>query len=70
MMCLGAVYLARVSRVVFGARDRRAGACGGALPLGGGYMDRGVAVEGGVLEAECQALLVEFFSKLRQADRT
>jgi tRNA(adenine34) deaminase len=70
MMCLGAVYLARVSRVVFGVRDRRAGACGGALPLaGGGYMDRGVAVEGSVLEAECQALLLEFFSKLRQAGK-
>lgn len=69
MMCLGAIYLSRVSRVVFGARDRRAGACGGALGLGGGYINRGVVVEGGVLEAECQALLQEFFAKLRQADK-
>jgi len=69
MMCLGAIYLARVSRVVFGTRDRRAGALGGALRPADGYMDRGLAVEGGVLQAECQALLQEFFAKLRQADR-
>jgi hypothetical protein len=31
------------------------------------YMDRDVAVEGGVLDAECQGLLLEFFSKLRQS---
>jgi tRNA(adenine34) deaminase len=71
MMCLGGMLLARVSRVVFGTRDRRAGACGGALPLGAmSYLDRDIAVAGGVLEAECQALLVEFFSKLRQAEKT
>jgi tRNA(adenine34) deaminase len=69
MMCLGAILLARVSRVVFGAYDKRAGACGSVLRLGAaaGYMGRTVAIEGGVLEGDCQELVVEFFSKLRQS---
>jgi tRNA(adenine34) deaminase len=70
MMCLGALFLSRVARVVFGTRDKRAGSCGGALRLcEAGYMDRGLEVTGGVLAEECQALLAEFFAKLRQADR-
>ncbi|MFZ1947752.1 MAG: nucleoside deaminase [bacterium] len=70
MMCLGALFLSRISRVVFGTCDKRAGSCGGALRLGDvGYMDRGLVVTGGVLARECQALLAEFFSKLRQADK-
>jgi tRNA(adenine34) deaminase len=71
MMCVGALFLSRVSRLVFGAGDRRAGACGGAIRLGGArYMDRDLAVDSGVLEAECKGLLGEFFAKLRQADRS
>ena len=71
MMCLGAVFLSRISRVVYGARDMRAGACGGALSLGGlKYMDREVIISGGVLEDECRRLLQEFFVKLRDANGT
>jgi len=70
MMCLGAIFLSRIARVVFGAYDRRAGACGSAIGLGAmKYMGRDIVVEGGVLDAECQGLLLEFFSKLRQSDR-
>ena len=70
MMCLGALFFSRVSRLVFGARDRRAGACGGAIGLGDlRYMDRSIGVEGGLLEKECQGLVLEFFGKLRQSDR-
>jgi tRNA(adenine34) deaminase len=70
MMCLGALFLSRISRLVFGARDRRAGACGGAIGLGSSkYMDRKINVDGGILEDECQGLLVEFFSKLRQSGK-
>jgi tRNA(adenine34) deaminase len=69
MMCLGAIFLSRISRVVFGANDKRAGACGSAIRLGAmRYMDRDIVVEGGVLDAECQGLLLEFFSKLRQSE--
>jgi tRNA(adenine34) deaminase len=70
MMCMGALFLARVSRVVFGAGDRRAGACGGALRLGDSiYLGREIAVEGGVLEDQCKALMAEFFAQLRGSDR-
>jgi tRNA(adenine34) deaminase len=70
MMCLGAIFLSRIPRVVFGTHDKRAGACGGAIRLGTlKYMDRGLSVEGGLLDNECQGLMLEFFSKLRQSDR-
>lgn len=70
MMCLGAVFLSRISRVVYGTRDMRAGVCGGALDLGGlKYMDREVIISGGVLEGECRGLLQEFFVKLREAEK-
>lgn len=70
MMCLGAVFFSRISRIVYGARDIRGGACGGALSLGGlKYMDREVIISGGLLEEECRGLLQEFFARLREADR-
>jgi tRNA(adenine34) deaminase len=70
MMCLGAIFLSRVSRLVFGTVDKRAGACGGAVRLAGSkYMDRGLTVEGGLLDGECQGLLLEFFSKLRKSGK-
>lgn len=69
VMCLGALFMARVSRLVFGAADRRAGACGGSLRLGDlKYMDRELVVGGGVLENECKALMAEFFAQLRSCD--
>jgi tRNA(adenine34) deaminase len=71
MMCLGALFLARVSRLVFGAGDRRAGACGGAIRLGSvKYMDREMAIDGGVLEDECTGIMAEFFAQLRSSDKS
>jgi tRNA(adenine34) deaminase len=68
MMCLGAMFMSRISRVVFGTADKRSGVCGGALDLGRlKYADRELTVDGGVLEQECEALLLEFFSKVRQS---
>jgi tRNA(adenine34) deaminase len=70
IMCLGAAFLSRISRVVYGAPDMRAGACGGALDLGRlKYMDREVIISGGLLEEESRGLLQEFFARLREADR-
>ncbi len=69
MMCLGAVFLSRISRLVFGTYDKRSGACGGALELGRlKYMDRELTIEGNVLEDDCRALLQEFFVRVRQKD--
>ena len=67
MMCLGAIFLSRISRLVFGAYDKRSGACGGALELGRlKYMDRELTIESNVLEDDCRALLQEFFARVRQ----
>ena len=67
MMCLGAIFLSRISRLVFGAYDRRGGACGGALELGRlKYLDRELTIDGNVLEEECRVLLQEFFVRVRQ----
>jgi tRNA(adenine34) deaminase len=67
LMCAAAMVHARVRRVVFGAFDPKAGAAGGlidAFALKG--LNHRVDVFGGVLEAECGALLSEFFACTRQ----
>jgi tRNA(adenine34) deaminase len=62
-MCAGALVLARVARVVFGAWDPKAGAAGSLWDV---VRDRRLnhrpEVVGGVLEAECGAILREFFA--------
>jgi tRNA(adenine34) deaminase len=66
-MCAGAIVLARVPRVVFGTTDPKAGAAGSVLDvLGEPRLNHRPAVEGGVLAAECAALLTEFFAARRR----
>jgi tRNA(adenine34) deaminase len=68
LMCIGAIILARVSRVVFGAWDSKAGACGSVFNLPSEpKLNHQVVVTGGVLEQESQALIQKFFKKLREA---
>jgi tRNA(adenine34) deaminase len=65
-MCAGAIVLARVPRVVFGASDPKAGACGSVLDvLGEPRLNHRPAVEGGLLAAECGSLLSGFFASRR-----
>ena len=67
-MCIGAIILARVSRVVFGAWDQKAGACGSLFDLPSEpKLNHRVAVTGGILEQESQALIQKFFKDLRTA---
>jgi len=65
-MCAGALALARVARVVLGAWDPKAGACGSVWDL---VRDRQathrVEVVGGVREQECSRLLLDFFAGQR-----
>ena len=65
-MCTGAILNARVSRVVFGAWDRKAGACGSIfdLPREPRLAHR-LDVFGGVCSDECSELLRQFFEKRR-----
>jgi tRNA(adenine34) deaminase len=62
-MCAGAVVLSRVARVVLGAWDPKAGAAGSVWDI---VRDRRVnhrvEVVGGVREAECSAMLLDFFA--------
>src|SRR3954470_12464190 len=65
-MCAGAIVLGRVPRVVYGASDPKAGAAGSVLDvLAEPRFNHRPAVEGGVLRAECAALLVDFFAARR-----
>jgi tRNA(adenine34) deaminase len=65
-MCAGAMVLARVDRVVFGAWDPKAGMAGSVGDLlRHPKLNHRPEVLGGVLEAECGALLKAFFSARR-----
>lgn len=66
-MCIGAIILARIPRLVFGATDPKAGACGSVLNVPPEpRLNHRVTVEGGLLAQESQALLQEFFRQLRK----
>jgi len=66
-MCIGAIILARIQRIVFGAWDRKAGACGSVFDLPSEpKLNHRVVVTSGVLEPECQALMLKFFKRLRE----
>ena len=65
-MCAGAIVLARVARVVYGAPDPKAGAAGSVLDvLGEPALNHNPLVTGGVLSRECGVLLSEFFAARR-----
>lgn len=65
-MCAGTMIHARVGRVVYGCEDLRAGATGTVIDvLGSAAANHRVAVTGGVLAAECRALLQAFFRARR-----
>lgn len=65
-MCAGAIVLARVGTVVFGASDPRYGAGGSAYNiLEDGRLNHRVTVIAGVMEDECRAVLGTFFDAAR-----
>jgi tRNA(adenine34) deaminase len=65
-MCAGAIVLARIPEVVFGARDPKAGAAGSVFDiLAEPALNHRPEVRGGVMERECAALLAQFFAARR-----
>jgi tRNA(adenine34) deaminase len=65
-MCAGAIVLARVGRVVFGAWDDKAGMAGSVHDLlRHPRLNHRPEVQGGVREAECAAVLTDFFRSRR-----
>lgn len=68
-MCAGAIVLARLARLVFGAYDPKSGACGTVRNVvQDPRLNHACDVVGGVLQMECAGLLQTFFSGLRSAE--
>jgi len=65
-MCAGALLWARVKRLVFGAKDEKAGACGSAIDLTNNpKFNHKIEVCQGILEQECITLMQSFFRQKR-----
>ena len=66
VMCAGAMFHARIGRVVFGASDPKAGAAGSIVDLfKNERLNHHAQIQGGVLASECGALLSRFFASRR-----
>lgn len=70
-MCAGAIVLARIPNLVFGAKDPKAGACGSLFDIvNDDRLNHNASVFSGVLEKKCGMILSEFFKKLRLKNMT
>ena len=65
-MCAGAIINARIPRVVYGARDPKAGSCSSVIDLFSLPYNHKPQVEQGLLEDKCSAVLSQFFKDLRE----
>ncbi len=71
VMCMGAIILARIPRLVYGCRDPRVGAAGSIYNFAGDErFNHRVETTEGILGEECSTLLSQFFQKLRAAKRS
>jgi tRNA(adenine34) deaminase len=69
VMCMGAIQNSRIGKVVFGAWDKVAGACGSVHDLSyDNRMKRKIEINGGIEETKCLALLKKFFKQIRSPD--
>jgi tRNA(adenine34) deaminase len=66
VMCVGAMFHARIARVVFGAKDHKTGAAGSVLDLfAQTQLNHHASIQGGVLAEECGKVLTDFFAMRR-----
>jgi tRNA(adenine34) deaminase len=66
-MCSGALVLARIADLFYGARDPKTGACGSVLNIANHKkLNHRIKIKSGILEEECSSLLKEFFKKKRK----
>ncbi len=70
IMCSGAIGLARLPQVIYGAKNPKFGAAGSLYDiLADSRLNHQVNVESGVLEEDCAQILQDFFRRRRQSDR-
>ena len=70
-MCAGALVLSRLKKIVYGADDPKAGACGSIINIvKNKKFNHRTEIKRGVLEQECSLLLKEFFTKRRKKNST
>jgi tRNA(adenine34) deaminase len=68
-MCAGAIVLARIPQLVFGAKDEKAGACGTFYNIvQDKRLNHQVDLISGILENKCGLILSDFFQKLRETN--
>ena len=66
-MCMGALILARVKNLIYGARDPKTGACGSVMDIGSdNKLNHKVKIKSGVLEENAAFLMQTFFKERRQ----
>ena len=64
-MCMGALILARIKNLYFGAKDIKAGACGSILDISKAKTNHKINVYGGLLEQDCATIIKKFFKNKR-----
>ena len=67
-MCAGAIINARIRRVIYGAKDERAGCCGSVADFFVMPFNHNPLSRSGILADECKTLLLDFFSSLRNEE--
>ena len=66
-MCTGALVWSKIDRIVFGASDPRAGACGSIFNLSGNHkLNHQIEVIQGIMEQDCEWIIKHFFRERRQ----
>ena len=69
-MCAGAIINARIKEVIIGTSDPKTGACGSVLNLFEDYkFNHKVEYKTGVMQAECEKILKDFFKELRKGKK-
>lgn len=64
-MCMGAIINSRVGKVVFGAKDAKAGACGSVIDLRNYPLNHKPEVIHGIMKEDCAEILTSFFKNKR-----
>ena len=70
-MCAGALVLARISRICFGAWEPKTGACGSVINIANHQsLNHRIEISNGIMAQECSGILSEFFRKKRSSSNS